>query len=97
MKAVSLDGQSIVVSWLDPDRMNGKLSHSTVFMKTMDSGHRQLTQSFKVYPSPEAESMEVADDRTHYYVARGLNQVRVRANFALGNISTQGCFKYREE
>lgn len=58
-----MDKHTILVSWLPPLDPNGKISHYSVYMKTMESG-RQYTQNYEVYPP------------NTYFSVRGLNQVR---------------------
>ena len=61
IKAISVDEHTILVSWLDPRAISGRIVMYSVFMKTMESG-RQFTQKYEVYPP-----------RNHFSV-RGLNQ-----------------------
>ena len=62
IKAIAIDQNTVLISWMPPRRPNGEITHYSVYMKTMESG-RQFTQHFEVYP-PNTQ-----------FSVRGLNQV----------------------
>ena len=67
IKALPVDRNSIMISWLPPEEPNGEILGYSLYMKTMERG-RQFTQDFPLA------------SHVHYYTMGGLNQVRLISN-----------------
>ena len=63
IKALPLDKNSIMISWLSPYEPNGQILGYSLYMKTMEKG-RQFTQDFSL------------GAHINYYTMSGLHQVR---------------------
>ena len=63
IKALPVDKNSIMISWLPPGEPNGEILGYSLYMKTMEKG-RQFTQDFSLGP------------RINYYTMSGLHQVQ---------------------
>lgn len=62
IKALPLDKNSIMISWLPPNHPNGEILGYSLYMKTMEKG-RQFTQDFSL------------GSHINYYTMSGLHQV----------------------
>ena len=62
IKALPVDRNSIMISWMPPDKPNGEILGYSLYMKTMELG-RQFTQDFPLA------------SHVNYYTMGGLNQV----------------------
>ena len=71
IKALPVDKNSIMISWLRPGEPNGEILGYSLYMKTMEKG-RQFTQDFSLGP------------HINYYTMSGLHQVRSKGS--LGSI-----------
>ena len=67
IKALPVDRNSIMISWLPPEEPNGEILGYSLYMKTMERG-RQFTQDFPLA------------SHVHYYTMGGLNQVKLISN-----------------
>ena len=63
IKALPVDRNSIMISWMPPDKPNGEILGYSLYMKTMELG-RQFTQDFPLA------------SHVNYYTMGGLNQVQ---------------------
>lgn len=63
IKALPVDKNSIMVSWLPPSKPNGEILGYALYMKTMEQG-RQFTQDFSL------------GSHVNYYTMSGLHQVK---------------------
>ena len=62
IKALPVDRNSIMISWMPPNKPNGEILGYSLYMKTMELG-RQFTQDFPLA------------SHVNYYTMGGLNQV----------------------